>query len=80
MDKALPAASRFLSRFAYTTSYAISYGVVFPTVLIARAIPKENPIVHGVLDGARAATDMVDQMKNRPLSTPALEAGSSLQT
>jgi outer membrane murein-binding lipoprotein Lpp len=65
VDKVLPAASRFLSRFAYTTSYAISYGVVFPTVLVAKSIPTNNAVVHGIVDGARAAADMVDQMKNR---------------
>jgi len=70
VDKVLPAASRFLSRFAYTTSYAISYGVVFPTVLIARSIPTNNAVVHGMVDGARAAADMVEQMKRRQASSP----------
>jgi hypothetical protein len=65
VDKVLPAASRFLSRFAYTTSYAISYGVVFPTVLLARSIPTNNAVVHGMVDGARAAADIVEQMKSR---------------
>ena len=65
VDKVLPAASRFMSRFAYTTSYTISYGVVFPTVLIAKSIPTNNAVVHGMVDGARAAADMVDQLKTR---------------
>lgn len=63
VDKALPAASQFLSRFVYTTSYTLSYGLVFPAVLIAKSIPANNPIVHGFVDGARAATDTVDQWK-----------------
>jgi hypothetical protein len=71
VDKVLPAANRFLTRFAYTTSYAISYGVVFPTVLFAKSIPTNNAVVHGMVDGARAAADMVEQMKSRP-------AGSSI--
>ena len=74
VDKVLPATSRFLSRFAYTTSYAISYGVVFPTVLLARSIPTNNAVVHGMVDGARAAADMVEQMKNRQAASPIIEA------
>jgi hypothetical protein len=64
VDKALPAASRFLSRFIYTTSYTFSYGVVFPVVLIAKSIPSDNAIVHGFVDGAKAATDTVEQWKS----------------
>ena len=69
VEKAFPAASRFLSRFVYTTSYTFSYGIVFPAVLIARSIPKDNAIVHGFIDGAQAATETVDQLKNRQLSS-----------
>jgi hypothetical protein len=69
--KMVPAAGRFLSRFVYTSSYTLSYGVVFPAVLIARSIPSNNAIVHGFVDGARAATDMVDQLKHHQLEVPA---------
>jgi hypothetical protein len=63
VDRAIPAIAEFTSRLVYTTSYAISYGVVFPTLLVARAIPKDNVLVHGLVDGARAATDMVDDWR-----------------
>jgi hypothetical protein len=63
--KAIPAAGQFLSRFVYTTSYTFSYGIVFPSVLIARSIPANNAVVHGFVDGARAANDIVDQMRGR---------------
>jgi hypothetical protein len=69
--KVVPAAGRFLSRFVYTTSYTLSYGVVFPAVMIARSIPSNNAVVHGFVDGARAASDMVDQLKLRQLETTA---------
>ena len=69
VEKALPAASRFLSRFVYTTSYTFSYGVVFPTVLIAKSIPTNNALVHGFVDGARAASDTVDQWKSRQIAS-----------
>lgn len=70
VDRMLPAASRFVSRFVYTTCYTFSYGVVFPTVLIARAIPADNPIVSGFVDGARAAVDKVDEMKSGHVVAP----------
>jgi hypothetical protein len=63
VDRAIPAISQFVSRFVYTTSYSVSYGVVFPVMLLARAIPRDNALVHGLVDGARAATDMVDDWR-----------------
>ncbi|MGC8644281.1 MAG: hypothetical protein ACP5XB_30845 [Isosphaeraceae bacterium] len=74
VDQALPAVNRFVSRFVYTTCYTVSYGVVFPTVLVARSIPRNNPIVHGLVDGARAALDMVDEMKKRKQEATASES------
>jgi hypothetical protein len=72
VEKALPAVSRFVTRFVYTTSYTLSYGIVFPTVLIARSVPTNNAIVNGLVDGARAAVEMVDQLKGREaVSMPA---------
>ena len=68
-DNAFPAAGRFLSRFVYTTSYTFSYGVVFPTIMIAKSIPTNNAVVNGFVDGARAASGMVDQLKHRQLES-----------
>jgi hypothetical protein len=65
-SEALPALGGLLSTFSYRTCYAVSYGVVFPTMLVVRAIPQENAVVHGFLDGARAAMDLVDEMKSGP--------------
>jgi hypothetical protein len=75
-DKALPGAGRFLSRFVYTTSYTLSYGVVFPAMMIARSIPADNSVVHGFVDGARAANDKVDQLKHPQLEAPARPVSS----
>lgn len=63
--EALPAAGQFLSRMVYNACYGLSYGVVFPTMLAVRAIPKDNAAVHGFVDGAQAALDMVDEMKSK---------------
>jgi hypothetical protein len=71
---ALPAVAGFLSGLTYKSCYAVSYGVVFPTVLLARAIPKENAFVHGLIDGARAAIDLVDEMRSKSAPEGGTEA------
>ena len=67
-SRAIPDLSRFFSGLTYKTCYTVSYGVVFPAALVARAIPQENAVVHGLIDGARAAIDMVKEMKAKSLS------------
>jgi hypothetical protein len=71
--EAFPAAGRFLSRMVYTMSYSFSYGTVFPVAFIAKSIPANNAIVTGMVDGARAANDWVDELKHREpvLAAPA---------
>jgi hypothetical protein len=59
VSEMMPAVGGFLSRLTYTTCYTVSYGVVFPTLLLVRALPKENAVVHGFVDGARAARDSI---------------------
>jgi hypothetical protein len=44
---------------------------------VARSIPKNNPIVHGLVDGAHAAIDMVDEMKKRKLEAEATEPAAA---
>lgn len=50
-------AGETVSKTIYATCYYCSFGVVFPTMLLASLIPKENAIVHGLVDGAAAARD-----------------------
>jgi hypothetical protein len=45
-------------------SYSFSYGTVFPVVFVAKSIPANNPVVTGMIDGARAANDWVDELKH----------------
>ena len=59
VSQVMPAIGGFVTRLTYTTCYAVSYGVVFPTLLVARAVPKDNAIVNGLVDGARAARDAI---------------------
>jgi hypothetical protein len=67
----VPAAGRFLSRTVYTLSYSLSYGFVFPVVFVAKSMPADNAIAHGLVDGARAASDWVDDLKHRKSESPA---------
>jgi hypothetical protein len=56
---ALASAGNFVSRTIYTASYAVSYGVVFPVMMVARVVPSDNVLVHGLADGAQAARERV---------------------
>jgi hypothetical protein len=53
----IPGVGEFMNRATYNSCYAISFAVVLPTLLLAHALPKENVIVYGLVDGARAARD-----------------------
>jgi hypothetical protein len=59
-------------------SYSFSYGCVFPVAFIAKSVPADNAIVNGMVDGARAANDWVDELKHRkpePEPAPAPRRG-----
>jgi hypothetical protein len=77
VDRAVPAISQFVSRFVYTTSYSLSYGVVFPVMLLARAVPKDNALVHGLVDGAQAAKDMVEDWRGGHSASPAVGSAAA---
>lgn len=51
----------FLSKIVYKTSYTLSYGVVLPIVYIACMLP--SPIMNGIIDGAKAANDVINLKK-----------------
>jgi len=70
-SKALSNTSLFLSRVVYQTTYAVSYGVVFPAAFVARAIPRDNAAVRGLIDGAQAASQSADAILGRSLEAPA---------
>lgn len=57
---AMPAIGHFMSRLVYTSCYGLSFGVVYPVMLVVRIVPKDNAMVHGLVDGAIAARDQVE--------------------
>jgi hypothetical protein len=65
--KALSNTSLFLSRLVYQSTYTISYGVVFPAAFVARAIPRDNAAVRGLIEGAQAASHRADAILGRSL-------------
>ncbi len=54
-----------LGRMAYRASYGLSFGVVYPFAMLARAVPRENAMIHGLHDGAIAARDEATALWNR---------------
>ena len=56
-NEVVPRDLRGVSRLAYDSSYWLSYGVVYAAVFVAHSLPRENPLMHGMRDGARAAMD-----------------------
>ena len=49
-----------ISRMIYSGSYALAYGVVYSAVFISQSLPRENPVMHGLRDGGRAAMDQLE--------------------
>ena len=70
VQETLPAVNRFMAKLVYRTCYSISYGVVFPAVWVAKSVPSDNAFVTGLSEGAKAAIDAVDAMKNRRTTAP----------
>jgi hypothetical protein len=65
---AVPAMGQFASQAVYKTCYSVSFCAVLPIAVLARLIPRNNAAVHGLIDGAHAATDFANQMKSRSTS------------
>ena len=69
--KALSNTSLFLSRVVYQATYTVSYGVVFPAAFVARAIPRNNAAVRGLIEGAHAASQRARRDSGPLLEAPA---------
>ena len=52
-----PRALETISRMVYTGSYVLAYGVVYSAVFVAQSLPQDNPVMHGLRDGGKAAAD-----------------------
>jgi hypothetical protein len=65
-----------LGWMVYRTTYAVSYGVLFPVMLVAHAVPRDNPIVQGLCDGAGAARDAAGSIWSTS-AVPALDSAEA---
>jgi hypothetical protein len=71
-----------VSRFLYRSSYMLSFGVVYPVMLVVHVVPKNNAIVHGLMDGALAAREQVagwggETSPEEPTGEPAHESDAA---
>jgi hypothetical protein len=72
-NDAAPETYGVFGRLVYRATYAVTYGVVFPVMLLAHAVPMDNAVVQGFLDGAGAAREAAESMWGTS-TAPALEA------
>ncbi len=78
-SRAVPMVESGLSKAAYNIGYGVAFGVVFPAALLARMVPRDNAMVHGLVDGAAAASDFVRELRSGSPGTagPEQATGSS---
>jgi hypothetical protein len=56
----LPAVGELASKTLYGTCYYAAFGVTFAALTIARLIPTDSPVAHGLHDGAEEAAKQVE--------------------
>ena len=88
ISEATPTVGHFLNRLLYRSSYMLSFGVVYPVMLVVQVVPKNNAIVHGLVNGAAAARNQLasrkvgghtEKLLEEPASEPpVVENGSAL--
>jgi predicted S18 family serine protease len=55
-EEVLPAVGELITKTLYGTFYYAAFGVTFTALTIAKLIPTDSPVAHGLHDGAEAAT------------------------
>ncbi|MDB5337571.1 MAG: hypothetical protein JWN70_3190 [Planctomycetaceae bacterium] len=58
---------KFAEKLVYTTSYTLSFGVCFPVFLVCHYIPKNNPVVRGLIAGGEGASAKADAWLTRSI-------------
>ena len=71
-------AQRFVSRLVYTTCYTAAYGLIFPSVLLARSVPRNNAACRGLKDGLHAACQKVEMLFQGEIESSTDLAGPAL--
>jgi hypothetical protein len=75
--EALPAVGDLAAKTLYGTCYYAAFGVTFAALTIARLIPTDSPVAHGLHDGAEAAAKQVEAHAEQQARMAAAAAGES---
>lgn len=62
VQKTLPKIGVAISKGVYGLGYGLSFSVSFPVLLVAKAVPQNNSLVWGLIDGAHAAEDAANRV------------------
>jgi hypothetical protein len=73
-DRLLPKVGKLMSKGIYSTCYYGSFGVVFTALTIARLLPKDGAVIHGIEDGADAARHAAEETEATTAGMPAAES------
>lgn len=73
----LPAVGKLASKTLYGTCYYAAFGVTFAALTIAKLIPTDSPVAHGLHDGAEAAAKEVEAHAEQQARMAAAAAGES---
>lgn len=65
---------RFAQKLVYSSCYTLSFGVCFPVFFVCGYIPKNNPLVQGLIEGSAAASADVDAWLSRSKVTKTVES------
>ena len=62
VERTLPKVAQAINKGIYTLAYGMAFGVAFPVVLVAKALPQNNSLAWGLIDGAHAASKAANRI------------------
>ncbi len=63
---------KFAEKLVYTSCYTVSFGACFPVFFVGHFIPKNNPLVQGLIAGGNAASAKADAWLERSVPETAV--------
>lgn len=61
VEETWPKITEALGKSVYNSAYGLAFGLTFPVLLVAKAIPQNNCVVWGLIDGSKAAADYCER-------------------
>jgi hypothetical protein len=71
----LPVVGELATKTLYNTCYYAAFGVTFAALTLARLIPKDSPVAHGLHDGTEAAVKEVEAVAEQQARMAAAAVG-----